>query len=81
MTYGSLEEFFEGVERYSDTGDGWSEYKQRFFQLGKDGRAVELASYDKLFEQESCPSRQTAEYIARRRELADIDFLCRRAGK
>jgi hypothetical protein len=77
-----LEEFFNGLERYNnETGDPWAEYKNRFLKLEPAGRAHELACYDQLLAEECRPTRELGEWIAKRRELADIDALCKRGGK
>jgi hypothetical protein len=74
----NLAEFFQEIDNYHG---GWDAYKEKFFSYPKDNRIIELSAYDKLLEQELAPTRQTAEYISKRRILGDIDNLLRRAGR
>jgi hypothetical protein len=76
--YASLDEFFTLIENHYG---GWDEYRRRFAQCSPDNRVTELVAFDELLERETAPSRTTAEYIQRRRNLGDIDNLLRRARR
>jgi hypothetical protein len=74
----NLGEFFQEIDTYRG---GWDEYRQKFLSYPPDNRIIELTAYDRLLDQEYRPNRQTAEYIARRRELGDLHDLLKRAGR
>jgi hypothetical protein len=78
--YEDLGEFFAELE-YHGGWDGPGGYLDRFSAHPPEGRAVEMSCYDKLMEAQHRPTRETAEYITKRRQLGDLDDLLRRAGR
>ena len=76
--YDSLDEFMTEIDTYHN---GWEGYKAKFFQYPPDNRVIELTAFDALLEQEYAPTRQTAEYIQKRRELGDIHSLLLRGRR
>jgi hypothetical protein len=71
-------DFFHDIETYKG---GWDWYREKFLRHSEDQRIIELTAYDKLLEGETAPSRQTAEYIQKRRELGDLHELLKRGGR
>ena len=76
--YWSLDEFMTEIDNYYG---GWNAYREKFLSYPPNNRVIELSAYDKLLEAEHRPTRQTAEYITKRRELGDLDSMLRRVGR
>jgi hypothetical protein len=76
--YESLGEFFQEIETYHG---GWDGYRQKFLTYPPNNRVIELSAFDQLLGAEHRPTRQTAEYITKRRELGDLDAMLRRAQR
>jgi len=63
-----LPEILDHSERY--TGPAyWENYQAGFVKMNVQQRAEELVAWDRKMSDEVTPSRQTAELIAKRREL------------
>jgi hypothetical protein len=76
-----LHEIFEGLQKYSDD-DVFEKFKtEEFFRYGPAERVAVLAGYDRLMEHETKPSRATAELIDRKRQLDDLHFILKKAGR
>jgi hypothetical protein len=75
----TLREFLERSESFDE--NYWSTYQSDFAKLDAPGRTAELALWHRLMEEETKPDRVTAELISKRRSLADLDNLLRRAGR
>jgi hypothetical protein len=76
--YSSLDEFMTELDNYHG---GWEQYRDKFLRYEPNNRVIELTAFDKLLEQERQPTRQTAEYITKRRELGTIHDLLKPAGR
>jgi hypothetical protein len=77
-TFESLSEFFTEIDTYHG---GWDAYREKFLRYPEENRIIELTAYDKLLDNESRPTRETAEFITKRRILGDIHNLLKRAGR
>jgi hypothetical protein len=75
--YDSLDEFMIELEYYG----GWPAYRERFLRQTPDNRVIDLSAFDQLLQLESSPSRATAEYIQKRRELGDLHEMLSRARR
>jgi hypothetical protein len=74
-----LAEQFDSLERRLGS---WGAYKEHFAALDEQARTVELSIFDRAFgEERAIPSREFATHWNRRRELAGLDSLLRRAGR
>jgi hypothetical protein len=74
----NLDEYFSNLDNYHG---GWDAYRQNFLKESPQVRVGELAAFDKLLAEEYRPTRQTAEYITKRRELGDLHDLLTRAQR
>jgi hypothetical protein len=76
-----LQEIFGNLQRYFND-DVFDSFKTKeFFHYGPDMRIAVLSGWDRLMEQETKPTRDTAELIAKKRELMDLHQLLERGGR
>jgi hypothetical protein len=76
-----LHEIFDGLQKYMDD-DVFDSFKEKeFFHYPPDYRVAVLSGFDRLMEAEIKPTRATAELIAKKRELDDLHFLLKKAGR
>ena len=76
--YESLDSFFTELENHYG---GWPAFRNYFLHCPPQARITDLSAYDQLLEGEIRPSREHAEYIAKRRELGDLHDMMLRAGR
>jgi hypothetical protein len=75
----SLESQLDSVEHRLGS---WGAYKQFFAGLDANGRALELEIYNRSFDSErALLTKEYASHWQKRRELAGLDSLLRRAGR
>jgi hypothetical protein len=76
-----LHEIFGGLQKYMDD-DVFDSFKEKeFFHYNSDMRIAVLSGWDRLMERETQPTRATAELINKKRELDDLHFLLKKAGR
>jgi hypothetical protein len=77
----SLNEIFDSLEKYEgeEVFDRFRD--ETFFRYNHDQRVAVLMGWDKLMQEETRPSRQTAAWMARGRELRAVHDLLDRAGR
>jgi hypothetical protein len=78
-----LGEIFDSIGKYTGGDDSlFDQFKnQEFFRYGPDYRIAVLSGWDRIMQQETRPNRETAMWIARKRELDDLHQLLSRAGR
>jgi hypothetical protein len=76
-----LHEVFHGLQKYMDDNVFDAFKSKEFFHYGPDMRIAVLSGWDRLMEQETKPTRDTAELISKKRELDDLHKLLERAGR
>jgi hypothetical protein len=80
-TEDTLHEILGGLQKYADD-DVFESFKMNeFFRYGPTERIAVLSGWDKKMEMETKPNRETAELIAKKRELNDLHFLLKKAGR
>jgi hypothetical protein len=68
--------------RYWDAdAQPWQKYKNEFATACSSDRAEELMKFGRLMEDQTKPTRETAEWLTAQRELTDIHDLLLRAGR
>jgi hypothetical protein len=78
----TLSEIFNVAQKYASAGeDAFDSFKEEFFRYSPEWRVQVLSGYDYLMESQAQPSRETAMWIARKRELDDMHALLSRAGR
>jgi hypothetical protein len=76
-----LHEVFDSLQKYARE-DIFDAFKTKeFFRYSPDMRVAVLSGWDRLMEQETKPSRATAELISKKRELDDLHNLLIRGGR
>jgi hypothetical protein len=80
----SLGELFAAADKY-DGDDSFDRFKnETFFRYDRDMRSAVLIGFDKMMQGDETlrrPNRETAMWIARKRELDDLHLLLSRAGR
>jgi hypothetical protein len=64
-----------------DRFGSWTGYKEYFLKLDAQRRINELGIFQQKMNAEARPSREWASYLARYREIADLDKLLRSSGR
>ena len=79
----SMEEYRDRVVRYhnADFEDAFRNLKNDFVKAAPHQRIGWLQGWDNALSQEYRPSRDHAEWLAKRRELGDLHEVLKRAGR
>jgi len=64
-----------------DEEESWRLYKTGFLLMSADKRIQDLQNLDRWLENETRPTREHASMLTRRRELQDIHYALRGAGR
>ncbi|MFY9839102.1 MAG: hypothetical protein WAK55_22025 [Xanthobacteraceae bacterium] len=77
-----LQEILDSASKYYWNEDAFSDFRDReFFRYGPDMRVAVLQGWDKLMQEETKPTRETASLISKKRELDAMHQLLSKAGR